>query len=130
MTEPDSSPVDFGRSGLRLLCRQVGDHTVVVSVAGELDIATVSQLRAYLRDTTASRPAHLVLDLSEVAFLASSGVGLLMAAYDGQDGAHSELHLTRVAANRAVHHVLEVAGVLARFDIHDDEDDLLRGLAH
>jgi anti-sigma B factor antagonist len=93
-------------------------------------MATVSQLCAYLRDKTASHPAHLVLDLGGVAFLASSGVGLLMAARDGQEGIHGELHLTGVAANRAVHHVLEVTGVLARFDIHDDEDDLLRRLAH
>jgi anti-sigma B factor antagonist len=121
---------DFDRSGLRLVCRQVGEHTVVVSVAGELDMATVPQLRAYLQDKTASHPAHLVLDLSGVAFLASSGVGLLMAAHAGQDGIRGELHLTGVAANRAVHHVLEVAGVSARFDIHDDEDDLLRRLAH
>ena len=101
---------------------------MVVSVAGELNIATVPQLRAYLRDTTASRPAHLVLDLSGVTFLASSGVGLLIAARDGQGGIHGELHLTGVTANRAVHHVLEVVGVLARFAIHDDEDDLLRRL--
>jgi anti-sigma B factor antagonist len=129
VTGSDLRHIDFDRSGLRLLCRQVGDHTVVVSVTGELDMATVPQLGAYLRDKTASHPAHLVLDLSGVAFLASSGVGLLMAAHDGQDGVHGELHLTGVAANRAVYHVMEVAGVLARFDIHDDEDDLLRRLA-
>ena len=70
MNEPESAPVDSGRADLRLLCREVGDDTVVVSVAGELDMATVPQLGAYLRDTTASRPAHLVLDLSAVTFLA------------------------------------------------------------
>jgi anti-anti-sigma factor len=85
---------------------------------------------AYLRDKTASRPAHLVLDLSGVTFLASTGVGLLIAARDGQGGIHGELHLTGVAADRAVHHVLQVVGVLARFAIRDDEDDLLRRLAH
>src|SRR3954453_8794996 len=126
VTRSDLRYIDFDRSGLRLLCRQVGDHTVLVSVTGELDMATVPQLRAYLRDKTASHPAHLVLDLSRVAFLASSGVGLLMAAHAREDGIDGELHLTGVAPNRAVHHVLEVAGVLARFDIHDDEDDLLR----
>ena len=103
---------------------------VVVSVAGELDVATVPQLGAYLRDKTASHPAQLVLDLSGVTFLASSGVGLLMAARDGQEGIHGELHLTGVTGNRAVHRVLEVVGVLTRFAVHDDEHDLLRRLAH
>jgi anti-anti-sigma factor len=128
--EPELPPIGPGRSDLRLRCRKVGDDTVVVSVAGELDVATVPQLGAYLRATTASHPTHLVLDLSGVTFLASAGVGLLMAAHDGQQGIHGQLHLTGVAAKRAVHHVLEVLGVLARFDIHDDEDDLLRRLAH
>jgi anti-anti-sigma factor len=129
VTEPDLPLLGSEWSNLRLLCRQAGDDTVIVSVAGELDMATVPQLRAYLRDKTASRPAHLVLDLSGVTFLAAHGVDLLLAARDGHTGIHGELHLTGVAANRAVHRVLELVGVLARFDIHDDEDDLLRRLA-
>ena len=71
---------------------------MIVSVSGELDMATVPQLRAYLRDKTASRPAHLVLDLSGVTFLAAHGVDLFMTARDGHKGIHGELHLTGVAA--------------------------------
>ncbi len=134
VTESDSSPVDVGRvdsgrPGLGLYCRQVGDDTVAVSVVGELDPATAPQLRAYLVDKTASRPAHLVIDLSAVTFPASPGLGVLIEARDGQEGIHGELHLTGVTANRPVQRVLEVTGLLARFDIHDDEDDLLHRLA-
>jgi anti-anti-sigma factor len=126
----DSLPVGSDRSDLRLLGRQVGDDVVVVSVAGELDMATVPQLRAYLVDKTVSCPAHLVLDLSAVTFLASQGIAVLIEAGEGLEGIHGELHLTGVTTNRSVQRVLEVTGLLARFDIHDDEDDLLRRLVH
>jgi anti-anti-sigma factor len=106
---------------------------VLLEVDGEVDTLTASRMEAGLDEALGvadSDDATVVVDLSGVTFLASAGVGLLMAAHDGQQGIHGQLHLTGVAANRAVHHLLEVLGVLARFDIHDDEDDLLRRLTH
>lgn len=52
---------------------------VVIAVRGDLDIATADQL---FRDANealrASAPTQLVLDLSGVAFLDSSGIGTLV----------------------------------------------------
>jgi anti-anti-sigma factor len=98
----DSRLVDAGWPDLRLRCRQVGGDTVVVSVAGELDLASAPQLRAYLVDNTASRPAHLALDLSEVTFLGSHGLAVLIDAHEGLEDIHGELHLTGVATNPSV----------------------------
>src|SRR5215212_5144831 len=110
VTEWDSPPVGFGGSDLRLRCRRIGDDVVVVSVAGELDLATVPQLRAYLMHSTASRPAHLVVDLSAVTFLAARGIGVLMDVRDGRNGVHGQLHLTGVTTNPPVRHVLQMLG--------------------
>ncbi len=129
MTAWDSPPVGSGGPSLDLRCRQIGDNVIVVSVAGELDLATAPQLRAYLVDNTASRPAHLVLDLSGVTFLASNGIRLLIEARDGSDEIRGELHLTGVGTNPRVRRVLQVTGLLAAFDIHADAADLLRRLA-
>ena len=129
MTAWDSPPVGPGGLNLDLRCRRIGDDVIVVSVAGELDLATAPQLRAYLVDNTASHPTHLVLDLSAVTFLASHGIGLLIEARSGSDEIHGELHLTGVTTNRRVRRVLQVTGLLATFDIHDDEDELLHRLA-
>ncbi len=130
MTAWDSPPVGPGGLNLDLRCRQIGNDVIVVSVAGELDLATAPQLRAYLVDKTASRPAHLVLDLGGVTFMASAGIRLLIEAHSGSDGIHGELHLTGVTTNPRVRRVLQLTGLLAEFDIHDDEDELLHRLAH
>ncbi len=128
MTAGDLPPAGPGGPSLDLRCRQVGGDVVVVSVGGELDLATAPQLRDYLVDNTASRPAHLVLDLSAVTFLASRGISLLIEARNGSDGIHGELHLTGATTNPRVHRVLHITGLLAEFDIHDDADDLLHRL--
>ncbi len=129
MTAWDSPPVGSGGPNLDLRCQQIGDDIILVAVAGELDLATAPQLRAYLVDTTTSHPTHLVLDLTGVTFLASHGIRLLMQAREGSDGIHGELHLTGVTTNPRVRRVLQVTGLLAAFDIHDDATDLLHRLA-
>ncbi len=130
MTAWDSPPVGPGGLYLDLRCRQIGNDVIVVAVAGELDLATAPRMRAYLVDETAPRPAHLVLDLSGVTFMASAGIRLLLEARGGSDEIHGELHLTGVTTNPRVRRVLQLTGLLAAFDIHDDEDELLHRLAH
>lgn len=52
---------------------------VVVAVAGDLDIATADQLFREAGDVLrAGEPTTLVLDLSGVSFLDSSGIGTLV----------------------------------------------------
>lgn len=52
---------------------------VVIAVAGDLDIATADQLFREAHEVLrGSAPAQLVLDLSGVSFLDSSGIGTLV----------------------------------------------------
>lgn len=102
---------------------------LVITVAGELDMATAPQARAYLQDRTAVRPGHLVLDLTGVEFLGSHGVSLLVDAHEGRDGIHGRLHLTGVSSNPPVGRALDVTGLTPLLDIRDDQDELIRELA-
>jgi anti-anti-sigma factor len=97
----------------------------LVRVAGELDIATASPLVGFLRDNTVRNPAHLVLDLSGIRFLASSGVGAILSAMHNADGIRGQLHLIGVTDNPAVARVLDLAGVRPLLDIHDNLGHLL-----
>ena len=54
-------------------------------------------LAEYLREQTATRPAELVLDLSEVTLVAAAGPAL-----NNGDGINGWLHLIGVAADRPV----------------------------
>jgi anti-sigma B factor antagonist len=58
----------------------VDDVRGLVSVAGDLDVAAVPELRAALLLMERSQPAALALDLREVTLLDSSGLRVLIDA--------------------------------------------------
>lgn len=58
------------------------DHTgssTVVRVAGEIDLATAPQFEAFLRDQLAHTRAVLMLELSGVNYLGSTGLEVLLS---------------------------------------------------
>ncbi len=97
----------------------------LVRPAGDLDVATTPLLARSLREHTAGRPRHLVLDLSAVRLLSAVGVGLIVGAQQNRAGVHGRLHLTGVAGNRPVERVLGLTGVRQFLDVHDDVEELL-----
>jgi anti-sigma B factor antagonist len=102
-------PKDVGdEGGFRISVRQVDPDIVLVAIAGDLDVVTVLQTTTFLTQATAVTPRHLILDLSGVTFLTSSGIGLLIAAAD--DKIHGQLHLLGVTDNRPVQRPLASAG--------------------
>jgi anti-sigma B factor antagonist len=63
---------------------------VRVAAVGELDLATVAQLQAQIRELREAGFVHLVLDLRGLTFMDSSGVALILdedrfARRNGQD---------------------------------------------
>jgi anti-anti-sigma factor len=56
------------------------DGEIVVSIAGELDMSNVEVVRAQLEPLLAVNPPSLVFDLSELTFMDSSGIALLVQA--------------------------------------------------
>jgi len=82
----------------------------IVRIAGEIDAATVVTLDRTLREAAATGARHLVLDLSAVSFLDSSGlVALLQTSLTlaERDGVLTCSHLSSTARR-----VLEVSGSL------------------
>jgi len=56
------------------------DGTWILAVAGEIDVATSPELRRELHQLADREPAGLVLDLRDVTFIDSSGLGVLVGA--------------------------------------------------
>lgn len=90
----------------------VGEEGVLVlRVAGEVDLATIEQLREHLVAHMSGVHRGVVLDCTRVSFLAACGIGLLV---DLAEQAHArEVPLRLVAHCRAVLRVLELTGVEA-----------------
>jgi anti-sigma B factor antagonist len=57
------------------------EQSFIVRVGGELDIYTTPRLRSALQDAVDAQARLVVLDLSEVHFIDSTGLGELAAAF-------------------------------------------------
>ncbi|WP_233223562.1 STAS domain-containing protein [Amycolatopsis sp. CA-128772] len=64
---------------LHVTAERTGD-AVVLAVAGELDLLSAPLLSDEIATALADAPARLVIDLSEVSFLASIGITVLVEA--------------------------------------------------
>ena len=62
---------------LELSCQLDGDGNQVVSVTGELDIATAEQAYLYISDVIDAWPTPVSVDLSGLTFCDASGLGVL-----------------------------------------------------
>ncbi len=88
----------------------VGDGAVTIALVGELDLASVPVLERRLEAVERDRPGRIVIDLTGLSFIDSSGLRvLLLAAGRAREGEH-ELLLTQ--PTDAVRRVLEMTGAL------------------
>lgn len=103
-----------------------GEHGdwAVLRVSGELDLMTSPVLRQRVHDVVAEGHHSLVLDLSEVFFCDSSGVGVLVAARRLIRSCQGRLRLIlpdRGAVDGShVNRVLGALGVRRLFDVRAD----------
>jgi anti-sigma B factor antagonist len=93
-----------------------GDRASVLHVVGEIDTLTAPLLRAQLDGQIPTNPL-LVLDLTEVTFLGSAGLAVLVAAKDEAELRDHRLRI--VPGSRIVVRALQATGLLNIFDIAD-----------
>jgi len=91
-----------------LTVRPVGDRWVV-EASGDLDVASSAGLRRTLHELVVDGCVHLVLDLRDVGFLDSSGLGVLVAAQRKARAFRGSLVL--VVDEGPVSRVLELTGL-------------------
>ncbi|TDV43097.1 STAS domain-containing protein [Actinophytocola oryzae] len=105
--------------------KDLRDEALVVHVAGEVDLATTLSLGEELAgvEHTVSPPARIVVDTTDVTFLASAGLSLLMDLHQRCAGAGVELRV--VAGNRVVRRTLDLSGLTPILNVVDDMDAAL-----
>ncbi|RSM63227.1 anti-sigma factor antagonist [Amycolatopsis sp. WAC 01376] len=85
------------------------EDAITVEVAGDIDIATSSRLRAELEALLERRPAAVVLDLTRVSFCDSSGLSVLVQA--NRQCAEDGIDLS-LAPSKVLLRALELTGLL------------------
>jgi anti-anti-sigma factor len=100
------------------------DGWAIVSVSGEMDLVTSPAVRQHVHDAVAKGRRDIVLDLAEVRFCDSSGVGVLIAARRLMRSCDGRLRLILPAEEGAdtshVNRVLSALGVRRLFEVFPD----------
>ncbi len=102
----------------------VGEVAVVAAV-GVVDMLTAPQLEDALRMAVANKPEGLVVDLTDVEFLASAGMGVLVAAHDAKD---EGTRFCVVADGPATSRPLKLVGIADIVPLYATLDEALAAL--
>ncbi|MFG1698326.1 STAS domain-containing protein [Nonomuraea sp. NPDC049309] len=102
------------------------DHCTVLHVVGDLDVAGAPRLRSELEqavstdgasDGSAAGPPRVVVDLTEVPFCDSVGLGVLVAAYNMIHNLHGRMIL--VVGPGMIRHLLTITHLDRHFEMSE-----------
>ena len=91
------------------ITRRYSRDTVELSVAGRLDGYWSDHLASALDEEIRLGRHHLLLDLSDVVFLSSAGIGVLVKSYNDLDSIRGSLSIWK--ASERVRKVIEICGL-------------------
>ena len=94
---------------LELTCRTAENGYQVISVTGELDIATAEQAYSYISEVIDGRPAPVSVDLSGLTFCDASGLGVLARIARHARQAGRQLSLT--SARPSLLKIMRITGL-------------------
>jgi anti-sigma B factor antagonist len=77
------------------------------------------QLRDAVRDLLGKGQKHILLNLGDVTYIDSSGIGELVSAFTTAKNQGGELKLLNLT--RKVHDLLQITKLYTVFDVKDDE---------
>lgn len=108
---------------MQLVAEQRGEIIVVQALGDRIDAAGAIQFKDRMRELTQTASLRVILDMSRVAFLDSSGLGAVVAVMKAL-GPERKLELSGLTAT--VQKVFRLTRMDSIFTIHDQIPDDLR----
>ncbi len=109
---------------VKLNTRQVGDVTVI-DLSGRITLGEgASALRDVLRDLTAKGNKKILLNLGDVTYIDSSGIGELVSGFTTVTNAGGTVKLLNLT--KRVKDLLQITKLYTVFDVHDEEAHAIR----
>lgn len=102
------------------------DATAVLSVRGEVDLATAPTLREAARTLLAHGTSPVVVDLSEVPFMDSAGVHVLVEMLARLQAQNRRLAIA-CREHAQVHRLLALVGLLDAVTVHRSRESAVSG---
>ena len=112
---------------VKLTTHEKGD-VIIVDVSGRLTLGeSTSALRTMMRELVEGGSRRIVLNMAEVTYIDSSGIGELVAAYTTIATAGGELKLLNLA--KRVHELLYITKLYTVFESFEDEASAIGSFA-
>jgi anti-sigma B factor antagonist len=112
---------------MRASSRQVNGITIV-DLSGRITLGEGSAvLRDAIRDLVSKGYKQILLNLGDVTYIDSSGIGELVSAYTTVRNQGGELKLLNLT--KRVHDLLQITKLYTIFDIKDDEAAAIQSFA-
>ena len=112
---------------VKLNTRQVGDVTVM-DLAGRITLGEGSStVRDAIKDSLGKGHKKILLNLGEVSYIDSSGIGELVSAFTSVSNQGGQLKLNGL--NKRIKDLLQITKLYTVFDVFDEEPTALRSFA-
>ncbi len=112
---------------VKLTNRQVGDVTVI-DASGRITLGEgASSFRDAIRDLSAQGHKKLLLNLGDVSYIDSSGIGEMVSGFTTITNSGGILKL--LGLNKRVKDLLQITKLYTVFEVFDDEATALRSFA-
>jgi anti-sigma B factor antagonist len=103
--------------------RDIGDATVI-DLSGRITLGEGSaRLREMVKDLVSQDRKRIILNLGDVSYIDSSGIGELVSGFQTVRTSGGELKLLNLT--KKVHDLLQITKLYTVFDVHTDEDAAL-----
>jgi anti-sigma B factor antagonist len=103
--------------------RRTEERAEVVTVSGEIDIATYGQLRSMLLTAVDAGPGTVIVDMTGVEWIDSTGLGTLVGALKRAREKHGTVMVAGAPGRIAKH--FQVTGLSKVFGMHPDVEAAL-----
>lgn len=100
-----------------------------ISVSGELDLSTAPDLEGPLQEALDSGEGSVLIDLSQCEFIDSTGIALIVRAWQQLDSGENGRSLVICSQNDQVRRVLEITGLELSIPVHTTRDEALAALS-
>jgi len=105
-------------------CRDVSD-VAVIDLSGKITLGEgSSMIRRMIRELIEKGNRKILINLEEVDYIDSAGIGEMVSAYTMVRGASGELKLINLT--KRVHDLLQITRLLTVFDVSNDEAAAVR----
>lgn len=112
---------------VKLSTRQVGDVTVIDAV-GRITLGEgASTFRDTIKDLASKGNQKVLLNLSEVSYIDSSGIGELVSGFTTITNHGGQLKL--IGLTKRVKDLLQITKLYTVFEVYDDEATAVRSFA-